>query len=109
MLDTHVIIRIRNKRRQLLQKITATVCDLLLPAGKGRLCSPIILRLDRDAVLARDAVPLAGELTGTAYYDVLIFSVPVLVSWGSVEVAVVCGAGKVDDELVGCSSFIIDE
>ena len=109
MLDTHVIIRVSNQRRQFLQKIAATVRNLLLPTGKGRLRSPIILRLNRDAVLARKAVPLTGKFAGSAGDECLIFSVPVLVSRGSVEVAVVCGTGEFDDELVGGSSLIVDE
>ena len=109
MLDTHVIIRISNQRRQLLQKITATICDLFLPTGKGRLRSPIVLRLDRDAVLARKTIPFTGELAGSACNEFFVFSVPVLVSRGAVEVPVVCGCGEFDDELIGGSSFIIDE
>ena len=109
MLDTHVIIRISNQRRQLLQKITTTISDLLLPTSKGRLRAPIILRLDRDAVLTRKTIPLTGEFTGSACDEFLVFSVPVLISRGSVEVPVVRGGGEFDDELVGGSSLIVDE
>ena len=109
MLDTHVIIRVSNQRRQLLQKITTTIRDLLLPTGKGRLCSPIILRLDMDAVLTRKAVPLTGKFAGAACDECLILSVPVLVSRGSVEIPVVCCGGEFYDELVGGSSLVVDE
>lgn len=109
MLDTHKIIRVGNQSRQLLQKITTTIRDLLLPAGKSCLRSPIILRLNGDAVLARETVPLAGELAGAAGDEGLVFSVPVLVSRGSVEVPVVCCCGEFDDELIGGSALIVDE
>ena len=109
MFDTHKIIRISNQRRQLLQKITTTVRNLLLSTSKGRLRAPIILRLHRNAVLAREAVPLAGEFTGTACDECLVFSVPVLVSRGSIQIAVVCGCGEFGDELVGGSSLVVDE
>ena len=109
MFDAHVIIRISNQRRQLLQKITATIRDLLLPTGKSRLRAPIILRLNGDAVLTRETVPLAGEFAGSAGDEVLVFSIPVLVSRGSVEVSVVHGAGEFDDELVGGSALVVDE
>ena len=109
MFDTHVIIRVSNQRRQFLQEIATTVRDLLLPAGKGRLRTPIILRLDRDAVLTRETVPLTGKFAGTACDEGLVFSVPVLVSRGAVEIPVVRGCGEFYDELVGGSSLVVDE
>ena len=109
MLNTHKIIRISNQSRQLLQKITTTIRNLLLPTSKSSLRTPIILRLHRNTVLARKAIPLAGEFTCAACDEVLVFSVPVFVAWGAVEVSVVCGTGEFDDELVGGSSFVVDE
>ena len=74
--DTHVIIRISNQRRQLLQKITATICDLFLPTGKGRLrlslihiCSKRDMCARKDPKVYEDAedissLPLSPWLVG---------------------------------------------
>ena len=80
-----------------------------MPTGKSSLRTPIILRLHRDTVLASKTIPLTSEFAGSAGDKGLVFSVPVLVSRGSIQVAVVCGAGEFGDELVGGSSFIINE